>query len=164
VRQEAADQTVERIISTQLLDADYLRAILGRFQSRQPERNQNADKLAHQREKLEAERQRLLRMALKGTCTEEDFVRESKRIEAEIHDLGLLASAPVPAALDTAKLVVHITRSLARFATQPFEERRSLVRTVFKEIVLEDGAIPSVTINGSFLDCVNSVPRSRPFH
>jgi hypothetical protein len=57
---------------------------------------------------------------------------------------------------------VHITRSLARFAKQPFEERRSLVRTVFKEIVLEDGAIPSVTINGSFLDCVNSVPRSQP--
>jgi DNA invertase Pin-like site-specific DNA recombinase len=159
VQQRAADQTVERIISTHLLDARYLREVLNRFQSREG-RDQDTDKLAREREKLEAERQRLLRMTLKGTCTEEDFARESKRIEAESHDLGLLQPAPVPAAFNAARLVVHITRTFARFCKQPFEERRNLVRTVFREIVLDDGAIPSVTINGSFLESVKVPPRS----
>ena len=95
-------------------------------------------------------------MTLKGACTEEDFARESKRIEAEIRDLGRLAPAPVSPAFDTVKLVVHITRTFARFRKQPFDEKRDVLRTVFREIVLEDGTIPCVTINGAFLDCANS--------
>jgi DNA invertase Pin-like site-specific DNA recombinase len=158
VRQQAADQTVAEIIATQLLDAQYLREILSRFQSREG-RDLRGSGFARQREKLEAERQRLLRMTLKGTCTEEDFARESKRIAAEIRDLGQFEPAPVPT-FNAAKLVVHITRTFARFHKQPFAQRRSLVRTVFKEIVLDDGTIPSVTINGSFLESVNSPPRS----
>ena len=151
VQQEAADQTVESIVAAQLLDVVFLRTVLGRFQSAQPERDQNAEKHAHQREKLEAERRRLLRMTLKGTCTEDDFARESKRIEAEMRNLDLLAPAPVPAMLDPAKLVVHITRTFARFAKQPFEKRRDVLRTVFREIVLESGSITSLTLNGGFL-------------
>jgi hypothetical protein len=164
VQQESADQTVENIIATRLLDAAYLRTALGKFRSGQPTRDHNTAKLTRQREKLEAERQRLLRMTLKGTCTEEDFARESKRIEAEIRGLDLLAPAPLPAPFDAAKLVVRITRTFARFGKQPFAEKRDLLRLVFREIVLEDGTIPSVTMNGAFLECVNSVSRSRPWN
>ena len=79
-------------------------------------------------------------MTLRGTCTEDDFARESKRIEAETRDLDRLAPAPMPATLDPAKLVVHITRTFARFAKQPLEKRRDVLRTVFREIVLESGS------------------------
>jgi hypothetical protein len=155
VQQESADRTVERIVSTQLVDAGFLRTVLGTFQSGRQARNQSAEKLARHRERLEAERQRLLRMTLKGVCTEEDFARESKRLEAEMRGLDVLVPPPMPAALDPAKLVVHITRTLARFGKQPLEEKRDLLRTVFREIVLEDDTIPSMTINGAFLDGAN---------
>jgi DNA invertase Pin-like site-specific DNA recombinase len=155
VQQGAADRTVEAIVATRLLDAAFLRTVLGRLQSSQPARDQNAEKLARQREKLEGERQRLLRMTLKGVCTEEDFARESKRIEAEMRDLDRLAPAPVPATLDPAKLVIRITRAFARFAKQPVTEKRDLLRAVFREIVLEDGRIPALTLNGAFLAGVN---------
>jgi DNA invertase Pin-like site-specific DNA recombinase len=69
VHQEAADREVDQIVS-EVLDAAFLRTVLGRFQSRQPARDQNAQKLARQREKLEGELRRLLRMTLKGMCTE----------------------------------------------------------------------------------------------
>jgi hypothetical protein len=161
VQQGSADRTVEEIVATKLVDAAFLRTVLGKFQASLPARDQNAEKFARQREKLEAERQRLLRMTLRGLCTEEDFARESKRIEVEIRGLDRLAPAPVPAGFDVAKMVICITRAFARFAKQPFEEKRGLLRSVFREIVLEDGRIPALTLNGTFLDGVNLLSRSR---
>jgi hypothetical protein len=143
VRQDAADQTVERIMSNEFLDAAFLRAVLGRFESSQPARDQNTEKITGQG---------LLRMTLKGLCTEEDFARESKHIEAELRDLDRLMPAPVPAVVDTAKLVVHVTCAFARFHNQPMQERRDLLRTVFNEIVLDHRAITGMTLNGGFLD------------
>jgi hypothetical protein len=160
VQQKPTDETVERIVSTHLLDAGYLRTVLSKFRSGQPARDRDAERLARQREKLEAERHRLLRLTLKGTCTEEDYARESKRIEEEMGDLDRLAPAPLPAALDAAKLVVRITRAFARFAKQPLEEKRGLLRSVIRAIVLENGAVTAITLNGTFLECVNSQPRS----
>jgi hypothetical protein len=163
VQQEPADQTVEQIVSDQLLDTAFLRTVLNRFHSAQPVRDQDAEKLAHQREKLEAERQRLLRMTLRGACSEEDYTRESKRIETEMRDLARLAPAPLPPTLDPAKLIVHITRSFVRFAKQSFEEKHNLLRMVFREIVLDNGTIPAFTLNGAFLHSCNSLtPSSWP--
>jgi site-specific DNA recombinase len=159
-QQEPTDQTVERIVSTQLLDTAYLRTVPAKIRSSQPACADNAEELSRQREKLEAERQRLLRLTLKGTCTEEDFARESKRIEAEMRGLDLLTPPPMPTTLDPAKLVVRITRTFARFAKQPFEEKRNLLRVVFKEIVLDNGAIPAFTLNGGFLNSANLSERS----
>jgi hypothetical protein len=159
VQQEPADQTVERIIATRLLDAAYLRTVLGKFRASQPTRDRDQEKHVRQREKLEAERQRLLRMTLQGKCTEDDFAREAKRIEQEMRGLDLIAPAPVPAAFDAAKLIVRITRAFTRFAKQPFEEKRTLLRTAVRHIVLDGGAVTAITLNGTFLDCVNSIPR-----
>jgi DNA invertase Pin-like site-specific DNA recombinase len=160
VRQDAADREIERFVSKELLDAGYIQTILGRFQARQPERDHDAERLARKREELEAERQRLLRMTLKGACSEEDFDRESKRIEGEIRDLGRLVPAPAPE-VDTAKLALRLQREFARFAKHRFEEKRGLMRATFREIVLgEDGAITGLTWSGAALaECVNSSPR-----
>jgi hypothetical protein len=104
--------------------------------------------LVRERQKLDEERQRLLRMTLKGLCSEEDFARESKRIEAEITGLdGMLPSAALSPAFDPAKLIV----GLARFASQPFEEQRNLLQTAVRKIVLENGRIPAITLNGGFV-------------
>lgn len=157
VQSNAADRTVEEIVSRQLLDVTFLRAVLDRLQTGQPVRDENAGKLARQREKLETERQRLLRLTLKGTCTEEDFARESKRLETELRDLERLAPTPVPATLDASKLVVRMSRAFARFAKLPFEERRDLLRTAFREIVLDNGTVTAITLNGGFLNGVNLV-------
>jgi DNA invertase Pin-like site-specific DNA recombinase len=163
VQAHEADHVVEEIVSKELMDTAFLRTVLSRFRSSQPTRDENAGKLARQREKLEAERQRLLRLTLKGMCTEEDFARESKRIETEIRDLERLRPAPVAAPFDPAKLIVRITRTFSRFHKQPLEERRDLLRTVFRDIVLANGAVTSMTLNGGFLDGVNSLaPSSWP--
>jgi site-specific DNA recombinase len=156
VQQRSADQEMTEFVSTRLIDAPYLRSIIGRVPSAAHAREQSTGKIDSQREKLETERQRLLRMTLKGTCTEEDFARESRRIEMEMRGLDLLASPPAPAVFEPAKLVVRITRTFARFAKQPFQEQRDLLRTAFREIVLNHGTIPSFMLNGAFLDFVNS--------
>jgi site-specific DNA recombinase len=160
VQQPAADQTVEGIVAEQLLDAAFLRAVLSRFRSHQPVRDEDTRKLDRQRIKLQDERNRLLRMTLRGVCSEDDFARESKRIETEMRDLDRLAPAPAAAGLEPAKLVVRITRAFARFGKQPFAERRDLLRAAFMEIVLDNGGITGLTLNGRFLDGVNSQPPS----
>jgi DNA invertase Pin-like site-specific DNA recombinase len=162
VQQDSADREMERIVSTELLDASFLRTIFGRFQFAQPARDQNADKLDRQREALEKERQQLLRMTLKGACSEDDFARESKRLEGEMRDLDRLAPAPVPAAIDPKMLIVGITRAFARFAKQPFAEKHALLRTVFRDFALDNGNVTGFTLNGGFLDNANSPPRCSP--
>ena len=161
-QQDATDREMERRASKELLDASFLRMVFGRFQFAQPARSQNADKLDRQREALEKERQQLLTMTLKGKCTEDDFARESKRIEGEMRDLDRLAPAPVPAALDPKMLIVGITRAFARFGKQTFQEKHALLRTVFRDFALEDGSITGFTLNGGFLDCANSPARCSP--
>jgi DNA invertase Pin-like site-specific DNA recombinase len=162
VQQKAADQEVIHYVTTELTDAAYLRSLLARFQSAQPAGDENADKFRVEREKLEAGRQRLLRLTLKGTVSEEEFAREAKRIDAEMKDLDRLRPAPVPAAFDAAGFIVAISRAFARFRKLPFHEQRDLLRMVFREIVLEDGAITGMTLNGGFGDSVNLSPRSKP--
>lgn len=162
IQQEAADREVVRIVST--LEPALVRAMLGRYQAGQPARSQDAQKLARERAKLEAERQRLLRLVLKGIVSEYDFERESKRIEAEMSSLDALQ--PVvenfPQRLDPAKLVIRITRTFARFQKQPFDEQRDVLRAVFREIIVENGAIPSMTLNGAFAIGTNSSTRLKP--
>jgi hypothetical protein len=96
------------------LDAKFWTKAFAQMSSTKPARDQQADKLGHQREALEAERQRLLRMTLRGTCSEEDFARESKRIEEEVRDLDRLMPAPVSDTIDPRKTAVHIARTFAR--------------------------------------------------
>jgi hypothetical protein len=156
---DAADREMERIASTELLDASFLRTVFGRFQFAQPARDQNADKLDRQRETLEKERQQLLRMTLKGACSEDDYAREVKRIEGEMRDLDRLAPAPVPAAIDPKMLIVGITRAFARFGRQSFQEKHALLRTVFRDFALDSGNITGFTLNGGFLDSANSQAR-----
>jgi hypothetical protein len=161
-RVEAAEKTVEQIVSAHLLDAAFLRTILRTVQNSQPARNQETAKLARERHKLEAERQKLLRLTLKGLCSEDDFARESKRIEAELRSLDGITPASVPDAFDPAKILIRITRTFARFSKQPFEERRGVLQAAFREIAVQDGAIPQATLNGAWLSaCVNSSPRLR---
>ena len=98
-------------------------------------------------------------MPLKGTCSEEDFARESKRIQVEIADLDRLAPAPMPAALDPKRTAVEIARTFARFHKQPFEGKRAALRTVFRDLVLDNGNLTGFTLNGTFLNSANSEPR-----
>jgi hypothetical protein len=136
-------------------DPVLLRTLLGRAEAALPARTGEEDRIERERGKLERERQKLLRMTLKGTCTEEDFARESKRVEADLRDLDRLAPAPVPAAFDPAKLVVAIARAFARFDKQPFTQQRECLRAMVREFVLEGGAIQSFTVNRAFLGGAN---------
>jgi hypothetical protein len=97
---------------------------------------------------------------LKGACSEDDYARESKRIEHEMRDLDRLAPAPIPAAFDPAKTVVAITRAFSRFAKQSFAEKRDFLCSAIRDITLDNGAIAAITLNGSFLHTANLSPRS----
>lgn len=158
VQQGPADQQVTDFVSTRLLDTGFLRAVLGGIQSAAPAREDSAEKIGQQLAALEAERQRLLRLCLKGVVSDEDFSRESKRLESEIRDLERLSPQPAPAALDVVKLIARITSAFTRFARQPFEERRNLLRTAVRELVLVDGSITGLTLHGGFFESANSRP------
>jgi len=148
---------VEEFVSN--LDAKFWTKAFAQMRSAQPARDEAREKLDRQCEKLESERQRLLRLCLKGTIAEEDFGRESKRIAAEVRDLDLLAPAPVPDAVDPKQTAAHLARTFARFGRQPFEGKRAALRTVFKDLVLDNGAVTGFTVNSAFLDRANSSPR-----
>jgi DNA invertase Pin-like site-specific DNA recombinase len=156
-QQPAADRVVEEFVSN--LDAKFWTKAFAQMRTAQPARDDAREKLDRQREKLESERQRLLRLCLKGTIAEEDFGRESKRIAAEVRDLDLLAPAPVADAIDPKKTAAHVARTFARFGRQPFEEKRAALRTVFKDLVLDNGNVAGFTVNSAFLDRANSSPR-----
>jgi DNA invertase Pin-like site-specific DNA recombinase len=158
VQQPAADSMVEEFVSH--LDAKFWAKAFRQMRTTQPARDQEAEKLVRQREKLEAERQKLLRLTLKGKCSEDDFSRESKRIQTEIADLDRLAPAPAPAAVDPRKMTVQIARTFGRFGKQPFEGKRAVLRSVFRDLVLDSGNVTGFTLNGAYLDGANSSPRS----
>jgi site-specific DNA recombinase len=157
-QQAAADRLVEKFVSN--LDAKFWTKAFAEMRSAQPARDEAREKLTRQREKLEAERQRLLRLTLKGTITEEDFARESKRITEEVRGLDLLAPAPVTDAVDPKKTAAHVARTFARFGRQPFEGKRAALRSVFKDLTLDNGNLTGFTVNSAFLDRANSVTRS----
>jgi hypothetical protein len=46
---------------------------------------------------------------------------------------------------------------------QPLEEQRDLLRAAVKQIVVEDGTIPSITLNGAFCSGANSSTQSNPY-
>jgi DNA invertase Pin-like site-specific DNA recombinase len=157
VRTLAADHMVEEFIVN--LDAKFWTRAFGQMRSTQPARDHEAEKLDRQREKLEAERQRLLRMTLKSTISENDYERESKRIAQELRDLDRLAPAPVPDAIDPKATAQHIIRTFARFGKQAFEEKRAALRSVFRDLVLDNGNVTGFTLNGGFLNGANSPAR-----
>jgi len=84
---------------------------------------------------------------------------KSKRIEAELRSLDGITPASVADAFDPAKVVIRITRTFARLSKQPFQERRGVLQAAFREIVVQDGAIPQATLNGAWLSACNSSPR-----
>jgi len=161
VRQDAADQAVVDLVSGPFLDAAFWRGLLQRVETRIPARVSEQAKLDRERAKLEAERQKLLRLVLKGLASEEDFARESKRIEGELRDMDRLATAPAAVDFNPGKLIVNLSQAFAEFAKQPFQERREMLQAAVKEFVLEDGGISGLTLNGSFLEGVNSRAQSK---
>jgi hypothetical protein len=56
----------------------FLRATFERVQQCEPAPTGNGANLSREREKLEAERQKLLRMTMKGTITESDYERQRR--------------------------------------------------------------------------------------
>ena len=160
VQTNAADKTVERIALKELRDAPFLRAALGKLEAARPALDESAGKFAREREKLEAERRELLRLTLKGICTEDDYARESKRIEAEIRSYDRIAPAPLPPVFDPARLIQAIARTFVRFGKQPFQERRAMLMKLVREIVVSNGSITEMTLNGGyFTESANLRPR-----
>jgi DNA invertase Pin-like site-specific DNA recombinase len=163
IQTEAADKAVGQML-LRMLDPAFLKAALAKLQGSQPERDLDARKLARERAKLEAQRERLVTLVVEGTLTPADFKRQSERIEAGLKSLDALMAAPVPDALDTAQIIRALARAFARFGKQPFEKRRSVLREAITSITIDNAAIPSVTLNGGFLaslGSVNSAPQLR---
>jgi site-specific DNA recombinase len=162
LQQPATDAAVSELISRRLIDPSFLREILGRREKAKPAHAATRARLDKERSKLEAERQKLLRLTLSGACTEDDFRRESKRIQSAISALDAVAPAETaPAAPDPAKLCVRLSAFAARLNRLPFAERRDVLRTAVRDVVInQNREITAITLNGSFLDGDNLETRS----
>jgi hypothetical protein len=162
VQKSGVENAVAEIIASQFVNAAFLRAVFERLQNARPAATDDTDKAGCLKAKLEAERRRLLQLVMKGLATEEDLDRENRRIDAELRDLDKLMPAPAPTpAFDPAKLAVQISRTFAGFHRLSFDDRRNTLRDVCRRITVLDDTIPSITLNGAFLNRVNESPRLR---
>jgi hypothetical protein len=73
IQLEAADKAVARMIAKEFSNAAFLKAVLAKLAANRPERTGYAQKLARERSKLEAQRERLVTLVVEGTLTPADF-------------------------------------------------------------------------------------------
>jgi hypothetical protein len=68
--------------------------------------------------------------------------------------------APASNGVDPKNMAVQIGRTFARFAKKPFEEKRNVLRSVFGDLVLDNGNLTAFTLTSTYLNGANSSPRS----
>ena len=95
-----------------------------------------------------------------GIITKADFVKRTAALDQQARKRGALLPTKAPA-LDARRTVKAVAEYFAGFEDQPFEDRRRVLRTAFKEFRVEKRAIPGWTLNGDFLGSLDRAKASR---
>jgi hypothetical protein len=146
VRREALDTTVERLLTTQLLDLAFLTPLI-----RQAIRQTAAAQPDHsrERERLEAKRRRVLDNYEDGYLSRAERDEKVRKLDAE---LARLQPAVTPVTVDPEKLARAIVRTLAGFGRLPFARRRERLRATVREVVVDNNAVTGLTLAGTLSD------------
>jgi DNA invertase Pin-like site-specific DNA recombinase len=145
------EAAAEQLVSETLCQAEVLRATLGAIAKRELQPDDVRLKTEKEVQRLEAKRARIVDMRADGLIHREEC---SKRLAALDRELQT-AQAAVPSsgapAIDLKALARGLAGAFFAFASLPFEKKRDLLRRAIREIVVKDGAIPSITLQGGFL-------------
>jgi hypothetical protein len=160
LRREEVESTVERIIGERLLDRVVLVRIFAEVEKRWARPNSQPEDLEQQVAKLESKRKRLVDLAVDGEITREEFTKRVRVIDQQIRDAHQLA-VRAPISIDFRQLASRIAQVFARFHFLPFEDKRKLLQCAIGKIVVQDGAIPSLTLSGGFLEELMSAKTSQ---
>src|SRR5262249_52990429 len=103
---------------------------------------------------------------VEGSISKESFQKRIKALDEQARDLRALMPADAAPALDTRRTVQAVVEYFTRFEDQPFAEQRKALRKAFREFLVDNCAIASLTLNGAFLGPMggaklSSRPRSR---
>jgi DNA invertase Pin-like site-specific DNA recombinase len=149
VRVEAVDRAVEQMMSGYLAKAAVLRTILEGLAARET----HTDDTLAQAEitRLEAKRARVLEQREDGLISREACNTRVRALDLELRRARAVVPVDTTGELDLKALAIGLAGAFALFAKHAFAEKRSLLERAVKDIVITDGAIPSVTLRGGFL-------------
>ena len=153
------DFTIREMLIPQLRKAEFLLEVLAIHERSNVAGQRDGEQAKRDAElaEVKAERQKAIDWALKGRITEEDLDARLADYDQQIRILELSATAPVADEFNPAHYVEGVSEYFADFAELQFSEQRDMLRRAVKEIMIQAGAIVSVTLLGGWLSgCVNS--------
>lgn len=153
------DFTIREMLIPQLRMAEFLLEALAIHEQNGVSAQKSGEQAKRNAElaEVKAERQKAINWALKGRITEEDLDARLADYDQKIRILELSATAPVADEFDPSNYVEGVSEYFDSFAELQFAEQRDMLRRAVTTIMIQAGAIVSVTLNGGWLGgCVNS--------
>jgi hypothetical protein len=146
---------VERLISETLCQAPVLHAILSAIAEGQPQVGDARTKTQREITRLEAKRSRIVDMRADGQITREECGTRLTTVDQELQTVHTAAAAAAAQShaleMDMYALARGLAGAFALFSSLPFDQKRNLLRRAVRHIVIQDGTIPSLTLQGGFL-------------
>jgi DNA invertase Pin-like site-specific DNA recombinase len=152
-KREQVDAAVEHLIGETLCQAPVLHAILSAIAEGQPQAGDARTKAEKGIARLEAKRSRIVDMRADDQITRKECSKRLTAVDLELQ----VARAAVAAAqsrapeMDMYALARGLAGVFALFSSLPFTEKRDLLRRAVRHVVIKDGTIPSITLQGGFL-------------
>jgi DNA invertase Pin-like site-specific DNA recombinase len=157
---DALDRAVEKVVADYLLDTKVLLRLL---ETAQQDTKPQTDTASAEKEvaKLEVKRTRIVDLAVDGVITREDCSTRLKTLDAQIRELRTTIPVPAPV-VDIKRLTQALTRAFAGFARRPFPEKQAFLRKAFKNFVIGNRTIESLTLNGAYIGELQSLAKVSP--
>jgi hypothetical protein len=153
------DFTIREMLIPQLRMADFLLEVLAIHEQSHASTQRGIEEAKRDAElaAVKAERQDAIDLRLKKIITDEDLKQRLAGYDQQIRILELAAKSPVADEFNPSNYVEGVSEYFADFAELQFSEQRDMLRRAVATIMIQAGAIVSVTLLGGWLgSCVNS--------
>jgi hypothetical protein len=150
-RREHVGTAVGRLMSETLCQAPVLHAILSVMAEGQPQAGDARTKAGNEVARLEAKRSRIVDMRADGQITREECAKRLSAVDRELQAAHAAAAQSRAPEIDIHLLARGLAGAFALFPSLPFDRKRNLLRHAVRHIVIQDGTIPSLTLQGGFL-------------
>jgi DNA invertase Pin-like site-specific DNA recombinase len=148
-QREQLEAALEQLVSENLCQEAVLRAILAAVAGRDP-RADGSGKAEREITRLEAKRARVIDLRADGLISREECGKRLAVVDSELQAARAAARPPAPV-MDMHALARGLAGAFALFASLPFAQKRDLLRRAVRDIVIDNGNIPSMTLRGGFL-------------
>jgi DNA invertase Pin-like site-specific DNA recombinase len=149
LRRTIVDRVIEQIVSERLTDAAFLAKVFARVERpAAPDLGKRERELA----KLAARRKKWIDQFDADRITQREFEEKMDAVEKATREVEAQMPIAPPPALDQRAAILGLTRWAARFhKIADFNQKRTELKRVIRQIPVIDGAAPSFEVCGSFL-------------